>query len=1096
MKHLIAAFATFLSAGLMLGAAAQNMGYYQAPALSDETLIFSSEGDLWRVPSDGGTALRLTTHPEVESQPKVSPDGRWIAFIGFYDGPPEIYLMPTTGGTPKRLTYEGGGVSVRGWLDSNRIVYRTTNLTGRIPRQLRVLDYRSLETTDLPFADVDQATFDETGNTLFFTRHGVSMFSDNVVLYRGGRMAQLWKADLSSDQEAVRLAPGFGAPIKHPMFWAGRIYFVSDKSGADNIWSVNLDGSDATQHTAREKWQIRSPYLNEGQIVFQSGADLFRFDLTAAATEKLDIFLMSDGDYKRRRWLRNSLQYLSDVRMNPKGDALAVTSRGRVASAFQQQRRRIDHQIPGDQRARSAAYSGDGKSIYVIIDKDEAGEIWQIPSNGIGERKQLTADTGAYIWRIFSSPHDNTLIYSDKAGRLVHVDADTGETRVIDETKSGSDDAFGQITWSSGGRYIAYTFYDARDMSRIAVFDTKELKRVTATTGKYASFAPAFSADGAWLYFISNRNFSASPGAPWGDRNMGPAFSDRGQIFAVQLDPEADFPFKAPNELTKKKSSKKPEKKNGDEKEKDKEESEGEADIAMNGLSARLFQVPVEAGNYSGLGANAKNLFVFTNGDTPSLKRISISSDKPKLSNFASNVQNAQLSADGSKIFVQTGNRAQARFFIVDANKAFPKDTSSAAIRLSDWRIAIDPKEEWRQLVLDAWRLHRDFAYDPNLRGLDWDAIRERYVPLRDRLGHRTEVDDLLSQMVAELGILHSQIRSGDQPEDMESGQPSYLGATYTETDRGMQIASIHVGEADRPETVGPLLKPGVDVRVGDVIRAVDGIPVRSHTGLAQQLTMKAGQEILLDLEREGEAHREIVVPVSRWQVGALRYGHWVQRNRERVATESDNEIGYLHMRAMGSGDAASFARDFYEHFDKDALIIDVRGNSGGNIDSWIIGTLLRKVWAYWRQPGASAATTNMQQTFRGHLVVLINEGTYSDGETFAAGVKALDIAPTIGTRTAGAGIWLSGRNGLSDGGMARIAEFAQYGADGRWLIEGRGVSPDIEVVNLPRASFNGEDAQLARAISYLTAKLETDPIPELRPRPLPELGLNGEDVD
>lgn len=1091
MKNSLLAFATLTIAALTGVAEAQERGYYQSPALNGDTLVFSSEGDLWRANAAGGTAVRLTTHPEVESSPVISPNGQWIAFQASYDGPSEVYIMSATGGTPKRLTYEGGGASVRGWVDNDRILYRTTNISGRIPRILRTVNHNTLDVSDLPFDNADLAAIDSDNDQIFFTRYGLSMFSDNAVLYRGGRMAQLWRGELDGDAEAVRLAADFGAPIRHPMYANGRVYFVSDKSGADNIWSVDRDGADPQQHTDRQKWQLRTPQLSDGVIVFQSGADLFKFDIASGETEQVDLFLMSDGDYGRERWIDDPLTYLDNARMNPDGDAVVVTARGRIASAFTGQRRRIDHQFPMEQRARSAAYSSDGSSIYVILDRDESGEIWQFSANGQGAPTQLTRDTESYIWGLYPSPHDNTLLYSDKDGRLYRFNPETRRRQLIETTNSGSDFAFFGFNWSAGGRYVAYTYYDDRAMRRVGVYDTQTGTKAAVTTGKYESFAPAFSVDGKWLYFVSDRNFSASPGSPWGDRNMGPAFQSRGLIYAVQLDPEAAFPFDPPSELTLDGPSE-----NEDSDGKGDEEADGEPEIEFNGLSSRLYQVPVEAGNYAALAATEKHLFVVSLDGGASLGRIPFTHKTPELSSYVSNVQNFELSADGKKLFVQTGNGNNPKFVIVPSDKDYPSDPSEQTIRLSDWSLKINPEEEWQQLVLDAWRLHRDFAYDPNLRGVDWNAVRDRYVPLRERIGHRSEVDDLLRQMSAELGILHSQIRRGDQPEDAESGEPAFLGATYISRSNGLEISNIYSGEADRIDTLGALQAPGIDVAVGDIIRAVDGVPVRTQSELAKALTMKAGEEVLLDLLRGREARQEIVTPMSGRRASALRYSDWVERNRARVAEQSGNEIGYLHLRAMTSSDLASFARDFYEHHDKSGLIIDVRGNSGGNVDSIILSTLLRQAWAFWKSPAGGPATTNMQQTFRGHLAVLINEGTYSDGETFAAGIKALDLGPTIGTRTAGAGIWLSDRNPLSDRGQARVAEFAQFGADGRWLIEGRGVSPDIEVTNPPRATYAGEDAQLARALTYLGDKIEAEPIPELTPKPLPRLGVTGEDVE
>ena len=1087
MKTLLTMLASLL-ATVAFSATAQERGYYQSPDLHDDILVFISEGDVWRASLQGGTAVRLTTHPEAESAPILSPDGNWIAFMASYDGPQEVYLISVTGGQPKRLTHEGGGVSVRGWMDNERVIYRTTNLSGRLPRILRTVDRNTLSVSDLPFDNADQATIDAPDTTLFFTRYGLSMFADNAILYRGGRMAQLWRGDLTSAAEAERLAIDFGAPIRHPMYHDGRIYFVSDRSGADNIWSVDISGSDAQQHTQRTQWQLRTPAMHDGTIVFQSGADLFAFDINSGETRQLNLFLMSDGDYRRDRWIDDPLSYLENARMNPAGDAVVVTARGRIASAFTGQRRRIDHRFSTDIRARSAAYGHDGESIYAILDEGDRGEIWQFPANGQGAPRQITDGAASHIWGLAPSPHTDTIIYADKAGRLIRLSPETGAVETIDTTASSFDAPFEDLAWSSGGRYLAYTFYDARNLRRVALYDTQTKRRTIATTGKFESFAPTFSADGAWLYFISDRDFNADPGSPWGDRNMGPAFRERGQVFALQLDEAAAFPFHPESELSA--SSE------GSETDEDSEEDIAEKDIAFDGLSGRLFQVPVGSGDFSALAASGKHLFVYSFGDTPTLKRVAFTADNPALSDFASDVQRFELSSDGTKLFVQTGRGSNAKFYILPSDKDFPSDPSSQTVRLNDWQLRINPQQEWRQLIADAWRLHRDFAYDPNLRQVDWEAVRNRYVPLRDRLGHRSEVDDLLKQMAAELGILHSQIRSGDTPEDTESGAPSFLGATYAARAGGLEIISIYRGEPDRPVTLSPLQQPGVDVRIGDILRSVDGALITSQASLADALMMKAGEEVLLELVRDGETVLEIVEPRSRWQVQPLHYYDWVERNRARVAAESDGSVGYLHLRAMGGSDAASFARDFFEHFDKDGLIIDVRGNSGGNVDSIILSTLLRQAWAYWRNPAHGDAYTNMQQTFRGHLAVLINEGTYSDGETFAAGIKTLELGATIGTRTAGAGIWLSDRNRLSDGGQARVAEYAQYGADGRWLIEGRGVSPDIEVVNPPRATYNQEDAQLARALSYLQDKISTEPVPSLEPDPLPPLGENGQDVN
>ncbi len=1110
--------ATLMGASSLLcanHAMAQSTGYYQTPALGAASLVFASEGDLWRAAPEGGDALRLTTHPEVESTPVISPDGRWIAFEATYDGPREIYLMPIAGGAPLRLTHEGGDVAVRGWLDNNTVIYRTANLPGPVPRLLRTVDRISQKTTDIPLADAEQATLLSDGKTLAFTRYGLSVGGDNAVRYRGGRMGQLWRYTLGSTTEAVRLAADFGAPITSPMAWNGRIYFISDKSGSDNIWSVNETGGDARQHTQSSAWQMRTPYLYQGRIAYQSGADLYTYDITTGATTPITLRLATDDDFTRRRWLEAPLTFLESANFAPAGDAVIISARGRFVTAFTGPRRRVEFQVPEGARARSAALGADGKSLYAIVDAGVYGEIWRFPADGRGDGKALTAGSRAYIWEISPAPKGDSLLYSDKRGKLFHLDAKTGRSTEIDTTTSSSDAPFGGYDWSADGRYVAYSFVDARDITQVALYDTQTRQRTVMTSGKYESFSPSFSPDGAWLYFLSDRNFQANPGAPWGDRNMGPAFRARTKLYALQLDPNAKFPFKPDDELApaadkgdagkdedapakdakaKPADAKKPADKPEDAK------AEKQAAITLVGAQDRLWEVPVQPGDYAGLLVTKTHILLSERGgpgeDGATLKRLKITSKKIELKDFTGDVRRFALSADRSKLFIQQGAAAKAKFLIVNPAEDFPKELEDSTIRIADWRLAVDPRDEWRQMALDAWRLHRDFAYDSSLRGVNWNAVRDRFVPLAERVGHRAELNDLLAQMSAELGILHSQIRAGEIPLDRESGTPAFLGATYEAVANGLRIVTILDGERARPDTLGPLLKPGVGLQPGDVITAVDGAKVATVAALSDRLMQKAGQQIRIDFTRGTTQLSRIVIPASRGEEVTLMYNDWVQHNRNAVATASGGKVGYLHLRAMGAGDAASFARDFYEHYDKDGLIIDVRGNRGGNIDSWIIGTLLRRVWAFWPAPnGSGPATTNMQQTFRGHLAILIDEGTYSDGETFSAGVKALDLAPLIGVQTAGAGIWLSDRNPLIDGGQARVAEMGQFGADGRWLLEGRGVSPDITVENMPRAAYLGQDSQLDTALAYLRDKIAAELIPALTPRAYPPLGEYGADV-
>ena len=1086
--------------GLTASVWSGDVGYYRTPALGNGSVIFSSEGDLWRADVGGGEAHRLTTHPEEELTPFVSPDGNWIAFSASYDGGVEAYVMPIGGGAPKQVSFDNGRVYIRGWTPDGQVIYTSTVANGPTARIVKTVNPNTLETNTLPLADANHITYKSDGDTLFFTRFGLENNRDNAKLYRGGGMAQLWRYDAGRNREATRLAADFGAPILHPMWSDGRIYFVSDKNGADNIWSMNERGRDLQEHTKHRDWDVRAPQIRDGKVIYQLGADIRVFDTDAEGDQALDVSIVSDQDYKRQHWEDKPLNYLSSATFSPTGKNVALTARGRVVLASPGPLRRVEFQTPGQARARNAIVGAKGEWVYAILDDNERGEIWRYPVNGIGSAEQLTSDATHHRWEIIPSPDGKYLLHYDKNNKLWLLNLETKENKEIDQSLGLGDNNFGDFSWSKDGRYLSYSTGNGRGINEVRIYDIETGDKETVTSSKYNSYGGTFSPDGKWFYFLSDREFRPTPGAPWGDRNLGTHFDKRTKIYALALDADARFPFAPDDELSVVKPKKEEKKPDADDKENAEETEPTVPALDLTAAKSRLYVVPVPSGNYVGLKATKGALYVLDRaGNGAALKHLKITNKKPKLTVFAGNVRSYDLSADGKSLFYALGggNNNRGKMYIVKAGPKAPGNLSNAQLRTGDWRLAINPREEWRQLFLDAWRLHRDFAFDPNLRGLDWNAIRAKYEPLVERVGHRGELTELIGQMTSELGILHSQLGAGDIPRDGDKSVASHLGAVFERVSDGLRISHIYKTEADLPAQAGPLTRAGVDAQAGDIITAVNGRQISSEADLSAILAHQANQQVILTLRRgENDPHHTVVRPVNGFANFMLRYRDWVE-GRKAATTElaGNSDIGYLHIRAMGSNDIADFARNFYEHWDKDGIIIDVRSNRGGNIDSWIIEKLLRKVWSFWHFNGRPQPFANMQQTFRGHVAILINEGTYSDGETFAAGVKALNLGPLIGTQTAGAGIWLSDRNRLSDGGIARIAESPQFGLDGRWLIEGRGVSPDIEVVNMPLESYNGRDAQLKRAVEYLKDKIRKEPLPEFKADPIPPVGTTGKDV-
>ncbi len=1066
-------------------------GYFRFPALHGDTVVFTAEGDLWSVPLSGGVARRLTTHPGEESQAAISPDGRHVAFIGAYDSVPEVYVMPLAGGEPRRLSFDTARANVVGWTPAGEVLFSTEGTVGPSWRRvLRAADPDGKTQRELPLADANEASFDADGKTLWFTRFGLHITGDFARDYRGGAMAQMYRYALDGQAEATRIATDLDANLRRPMWWNGKLYAVSDADGHDNLWEMATDGSARRALTHYRDWDVRGAALDRGRIVFQLGADLHVLDVADGSDRVIPITLVSDFEQRRERQLAKPMAFLTDATLSASGDRVVLSTRGRVALAGTGPMRRVDVAIPEHGRARAAVLSNDGQQVFAIVHRDDGNEIWSLPADGSPGGKALTDDGDTQRWRLYPSPDGRFLASDDKSARLWLIDTRNGERRVIDSTSHGGDDAYASVTWSPDSRWLVVSRADtARGANQLLLIDTRSNTRRVLTSDRYDAARASFSPDGRWLYFLSDRNFQVATPSPWGDRNMGPFFDKRTRVYALALQTDSRFPFLPDNELSVVKA--KPEASKPDDKN---DKKSATPEIVLDGLAERLYEVPVAPGNYRGLAVDNERLYLLaaeaSNEIKPRLLTLAIGKEGAQPEVFMTDVQGFSLSDDRKKLLVGKATpEGLGDLLLFDAAAKPPADLSKAVVRLGDWRPRINPVEEWRQMFDDAWRMHRLFAFDAAMRGRDWPAVRARLRPLVDRVTDRAELDDLLSQMSADHGALHSQVRGAEYRADPDTAVPATLGASYETTRDGVRIAHIYRTEAELPSERGPLQQAGVDAREGDVLVAINGAPVRGPGDIAHALYNQVGQQVLLTLRRGSAApHRTVVTPIPIDRDATLRYGDWVQTTRETVTRVGEGRIGYLHLRAMGAADIATFAREFYANFDREGLIIDVRRNRGGNIDSWIIEKLLRRAWAFWQPPGREPYW-NMQQTFRGHLVVLIDQLTYSDGETFAAGIKALKLAPLIGKRTAGAGVWLSDRNRLADNGAARIAEFAQYGVDGTWLIEGHGVSPDIEVDNPPRATYLGGDAQLDAALAYLQKRMQEQPLQQPTPATIPPRG-------
>lgn len=1089
--------ALFLS--LLCGTVNATQGYYRFPALHNNTLVFTAEGDLWKTSLDQTYAKRLTTHVAQESQAAISRDGQFIAFVANYSGSDEVYVMPIQGGLAKQVTFENVQVKLQAWTHDGKILYSYNGRVGPAGNwSLRVVNPEDLSVDSLPLADAVEGSIDATGSTVYFSQFGLQISSDNAHAYQGGAKGELWSYQLGSDKEAKHLTEKHQGSVRSPMVYQDRVYFISNQSGNDNLWSMKLDGHDPIQLTRYQDFNVRDARLDAGRIVYQLGADIMLYDIKQNQSQLVNVQLTSDLNQTRDRWLNQPLKYLTSAKQGQNTKKVVLTSRGRVAVASVDGSRLVEIATPLTSRTRQGTMSDDNKWVIALNDSSGEMEIWQYAADGSNEAKQLTFDGTTTRWNIYPSPDGKWLAHDDKNGDLWLLNLATLDNRKIASRNEGLS-PIASLSWSHNSKLLAITRSAlGNERSQIMLMDINDGQSALLSSEKYASYSPTFSHDDKWLYFLSDRNFNPYPGAPWGDRNMGASFDRRTQIFAIALNQKAKFAFAKPSELDiqaqEKKTEQVAEKSDPQSSEEqtpvlvvnDKKDRE-ETSVDWQNIASRLYQVPVPAGNYSDLNANKTFLYVIDKvtepGAQPSLKSIKIG-HKVKVETFLEASAQYSLSKDGESLFVRkTGDKND--MYIVAATAKFSSSADDTKVLTGDWKLHLQPKQEWQQIFHDAWLMHRDSLFDANMRGLNWQSVKQKYQPLLDRLTEREELNDIFEQMMGELNTLHSQVRGGDINTDPARPELATLGAQYKQTSQGLQITHIYRNDPEIIDRLAPLAKPGIDVSTGDIISAINGLPVSSLADLNMALLNQAGKQVLLDLSRAGAQLKVIVTPGSARDDYMLRYYDWVTVNQQKVQ-QADNEIGYLHLRAMGSGDIETFAREFYAQYKKQGLIIDVRRNNGGNVDSWIIEKLLRRAWSFW-QIRNGESFTNMQQTFRGHLVVLADQFTYSDGETFTAGIKALKLGTVIGKQTAGAGVWLTGRNSQSDNGMARVAEYPVYAMDGRWITEGTGIKPDVEVDNLPYATFNGQDAQLDAAIKLLKKEIKKNPVKPLNAKPLPK---------
>lgn len=1071
---------TVVFAGGTLALAAP--AYLRQPDLHGDTLVFCAEADLWAAPVKGGEPRRITTHPGNEFAPSFSPDGTKIAFSALYDGNQDVYVVSTRGGEPRRLTWHPGPDEVIDWMPGGkRVIFRSRRGDPMGSQHLYTVDLAGGDAKELPLGWASRIDVDAESGRWAFTRNNRE--NRPWKRYRGGWASDIWVGH--PDEATFRKITDFDGMDHFPMWHAGRIFFLSDKGGTSNIWSVEPDGRDRRKHTDYTTWDIRWPAMaDDGRIVFTMAADIYIFDPVTDKAARIDVDLASDVQLTRVRYPDGS-QFTSEFAITPEGDRLAVVARGEIFSVPVKEGVTLPITRGTGARERSVVFDPDGKKILYLTDETREEEIRVVDAWGRDEPDVVKrGKKGVWHYQPEFSPDGEWIAFADDSYGLFVMAAEGRDPTEVDR---GTEGEIRSYTWSPGGRWLAYRKTLPNQFNSLFIYDTRE-KEVHEVTGPHTNdYSPAWDPDGRYLYFASDRDINPLIGEV--DFSTVEMKNDR--LYMLLLREDVKNPFRKlaglpPEEEEDADKNEGDGKKNDDDQEGDDESEDGDKadedkhepiEIDFEGLQQRVVELPVALGNYTGLGATSTHLFFVSNpvrglaesGDffTPAPlanELMSFSLEDKEAKSFVEKINGYRLALEGKKIAI----RQPGGIFVVDAAAPPGAALAEGAVDLSDIVVELDPRDEWAQIYHESWRQMREFYWDEQMSGVDWDAIRDQYAGLLPRLAGRADLSDLIAQVFGEMNTSHTYVFGGDPGVQVNRVPTGLLGADLVrEGDGAYRVATIfHGSDPDRVRS--PLDVPGVDVNEGDYILAVNQQPVSKGRPFHAYLENLAGKEVVLTVNAEPrmEGSRKVVVtPVAR--DGDLRYADWVRRNREYVLDKTGGKMGYIHIPDMLNPGMIEFNTWFYPQLDREGMVVDVRWNGGGSYSQLMLERFRRKVLSFSFQRGG-AVGPYPYRVLNGPFVVLVNESSGSDGDIFPQAVQLEGLAPIIGTRTWGGVNGITSLRPLVDGGLITQSQVAWWDPKDGWGLENRGVIPDVEVVALPQDIARGIDRQLDRGIEEL----------------------------
>lgn len=1055
---------------LAAAAPAQNL-LPQRPALSADSIVFSYAGDLWRVPRQGGEAVRLTTHEGVETTPVFSSDGRTVAFSAAYDGNTDVFTIPVSGGVPKRLTaHPGQDVPLAFTPDGKRLLVRSPRASYTRVESLFTIPLDGGPAEELPFPMGHEATYSADGAQLAYTP--LSPAFTIWKRYRGGRTSKIWVAQLSDSK--VEEIPRDNSNDFNPLFTPGRVFFLSDRNGPVSLFSYDLKTKKVTETVKNTGLDYKSASLGPGAIVLERFGGLELYDLKSGKLTPVKITV--NGDIPGvRPYYDKVASRITTVELSPTGARAVFEARGDIFTVPAEKGDVRNLTASSGVAERFPSWSPDGASIAYLSDITGEYQLHIAPQNGLGDVKKYDLGVRTFLYLYSWSPDGRKLLIRDAMLRLGIFDIASARTTWIEGDYYDSP-AREEISpsWSPDSKWLVYTKQLKNHLRAVCVYSLESAKETQISDGLSDARHARFDANGKHLYFTASTNQGLSTG--WLDMSSMGRLQNR-SVYVVVLRKDEPSPL-APESDEEKAAGKKDDKVADKPADKKEEKKEVAVAIDFDAISQRILALPIPARDYSQIDAPKTGvLYLLEDPAAPrdgppsrTLHKFELKTRKTE--KVMDDVGTVVFSRNGEKMLYRQGQR-----WAIAATSAPPKP-NEGTIRTADMEARVDPVAEWKQMFYEVWRLQRDFFYAPNFHGLDLEKAKEKYASFLSAVAHRADLNYLFGEMLGEMSVGHMYVGGGAFP-DVKTVPVGLLGADYKVENNRYRFSRVYDGENWNPSLRAPLTQPGVNVKAGEYLIAVNGRNVAASDDVYRFFEATSGKSVVIKVgpNPTADGARDVtVVPIPN-ETG-LRYMAWVEDNRRKVDQLSGGRLGYVHLPNTSDQGYSNFNRWFFAQVGKEGMVLDERFNGGGSVADYIVDYLRRPLLNFFSTRAGHDFTTPMNAVF-GPKVMIVNEFAGSGGDAMPWMFRKLKIGTLVGTRTWGGLVGIFGFPALLDGGRVTAPNLAFYNTEAQWDVENHGVDPDVVVDYDPAQVRQGKDPQLERAVSIALEQLQKSPLPK-----------------